>query len=219
MKHADVEMESLLDLYVMRRLEPGREEELEEHILACPACTAEVDRRRAFVDGVRALGPAARKSSVSGWRNLAIAASALLAVSVPLSIWSISGLQDQRARVAELIDMGSAVQTMTLVQVRGGETAETPNIIERGPEAGWLLMTLEGSYRPGAAYRVSIASADTSTDWRHQVRADDAGLLMLGLPTNHLEPGRYAVEVQPVDGASEPRQFEMRLLGPGGPHG
>jgi hypothetical protein len=216
MTHDEIRDGQFIDLYLLDRLDPARRECFEEHLVGCPQCADELELQRAFITGVRELGPGEfsasagedddRAGSARRWRALALAAMLLLAITGPLSI---SNLYRSAGSGADITAAGPIVM-MTLVQTRSAGT-DTPNVLELRGDEGWLMLEPEGEYRASALHTVSVGQGERET-FRDRVRSDALGALVLALPPRTLEAGDYTVRIAPEDQSASAQQFTLHVV-------
>ena len=213
MNHAEIEAEQLLDLYLMGRLDPERQDQLEQHFIGCAECTNELEMRSAFIRGIKQLdatefvGHAAFRS----WRGLALAASVLLAITGPLSIWSTHQLSTIERAGLYTVPMDVSFFVMPLVSTRGVD-AEAPNVVELTAGPQWFIFEPEGDYLPGAKYSVRLMSAATEPVFQQQVVADNRGVLTLGLPASLLQTGNYRLYIGGPEPRGAERHFQLQVI-------
>ena len=214
MNHDDIYDEQLIDLYLMGRMDARRQEELEEHFIGCAQCVEELEMRRAFVQGVRQLSSDefGQARDFRNWRVLALAASVLLAITGPLSIWSVHELHEARHDYAGLSAANTAFVVMTLVSTRGASDAEAPNVIELNTHPQLFVLELEGDYLPGSEYALSLNSGKSQPVLLNSVVADSRGVLVAGLPSTVLEAGNYTLDVSATAQRDDSRRFELRVV-------
>ena len=217
MNHDEIYNEQLLDLYLMGRLEGSRQEELEEHFIDCAQCIDELEVRRAFIAGVRqlpsnAFGPA---RDFRNWRALALAASVLLAITGPLSVWSVYQMSTTPRNLDEPAMADTEFVVMPLVSTRGGGSGDAANVVELGTRPRWFVFELEGDYLPGTAYAVSIGSDKSQSVSSQSVVADNRGVLVAGITSTALDAGSYTIAVSAPDQSEASRRFELRVVGVG----
>ena len=223
MEHSIIDDEHILDLYLMGRLDAPREEEFEAHLLGCERCNSELELRRRYIDGLRALDPGEFQISpprigdtTARWRAFALAASVLLTISTSVSVWSVREVSQLRSATAPSALASVPIVVMTLEQVRGSAGGAS-NVIESGGESRLYVLQIDADWQPGQRYEAALLPGTGEAVLRETLVPDHRGMLVLAVSSERLQPGEYTLEVRVAGGEAGLRQrFALRVVGDGG---
>lgn len=219
MDHVEIENEQLMDLYLMDRLDPARTEQFELHLLGCASCADELEHRRTYIGALRALDPGdfgvierpAARNDAGRWRAFALAASALLALSSVLSVWSLGEVAGLRRQLASGSLADTPIVVMSLEQVRGAGIA-APNVLETGAGPRWFVFEIDGDWEPERAYAVRVRAAAGAEVANATILPDHRGLLVAAVSSTRLAAGDYTVEVTDAEGRGPRSEFALQVV-------
>lgn len=205
MDHATAMRKAIAESYVLDELSEEERAEFEEHFFACPDCAEEVKALATFVDDIRhALGKPPMRRRLNGaaprlrWLMLPIAAAVVL--SLGAAVYQAAVVVPQ---LRQDLARSQALQATSwhFLSVARSDPAE----IRVGTQQEMIGLTLSRtSYQSPERYRVGVRDGKGALVLSSLVAAPAAGdELQLLLPVSDLEPGRYAVELSPLDSSGK----------------
>ncbi len=223
----------VLTAYHRGRLSAAEEAAVQDHLAACPDCSAVILDLAAFEAAAAADGApaAADLADATAWRALAPhlaaergdgrrpipswawAVAASLLVAAPLALLLARGERRTEELRRALATPQTAVPVLYLDSIPRDDGLDAAELTLPAGDGFFLL-----AVTPAAAaerHRVEILDAAGRTVWRDDaVPPSDHGTLRLGFTRRVLPSGRYRLTATPVDGAGEPTGFAFTLRDP-----
>ena len=212
MKH--IEKGLLVERYLLGDLSPEEEAEFEEAMIASPELLDQLeaaDRLRGglkdlnAVEGIPGTGRHLGAKGMSGGvgsvfssPRFAMAASALLAVSV---VFSAAMYRQNQSLETALASNGSVpTQVQALYTVRSATGDEPVNVVTPAP-GGQVVLLVDPGFEPYDAYRGTLLRLDggSTAESLHELEGLQPGyeeMLAVALPSRLLTPGRYEILVE-----------------------
>ena len=199
-------VEDALERFAMKRSEDSELEEVESHILGCPACLDRVLDLESFVEACRgafpefqreqALFPVKAKPRSGFWR-----------LGWPMLKWSWA------PALAVLALLGVVVPNLPLRQPAGASVEATLSA-SRGTDSGALLparsvirLHLDAIDLPAGALQIELVNGEGRSLWS---RGTSAQADRIDVETPRLQPGVYFARLYPMQGGHPDKDHLLR---------
>lgn len=215
MDHRFIQDNQIVDLYLSKRLDRHLEENFETHFLRCAVCQQDIRWTEPYLTALTALDRAEflPERNEKSWRNLALAASVLLATSLGYSTWSFKEANQLRGRLSDLSLSTNSIVVMPLAMARSA-SEKASNVIELTDSPQWFIMELEGFFESDAQYQVQLDERQGATVWQTLIKPDYRDLLVIALPSSLLQSDLYDVWVSKSGDAHGAQRFALEVRGP-----